>query len=204
MRVAAGIVLLVVSCGSPQPSGDAVASPARNQPVFTIGVWPGEGIPVIEAASDRVLLRAAPSDDARVTDTLTLTGSKRLTYDSTRVQTLAPSRLSVVEPITLTGRVFVPTRFLSREEYYGAARDTSIMLARGDTLSHLQDRAEGSCIISLGGNVIEAGTCPTFDTTAVRRSGRPLTAWWIHVSMNGKRGWVLVSESTARVIDRTF
>ena len=204
-RLVVLVSVTVVACAQ-QPAGENPDVRAEDaEPVFEVALWPGEGIPVVEAVGPRLLLRAAPAPTAAVVDSLILGESRGLAFDSTRYQTLMPARLTVAAPTVLAGRFFGRLRYLSREEYYrGAHPDTSIRLARGDTLSYLQYRAEGTCFVSVDGAVIDAGICPVADTVSIRASGQPLTSWWILVNMDGHRGWVIVSDSTARVIDRRF
>ena len=106
MRVAQFVVVLItVSCG-PARDTSSTAEPSRaSRVLFETGISPGEGIPVVDAASDYVPLRSAPSYDAAAIDTVVLHGSRRLTYDSTRFQTLRSVPVRVVASSRIGGRV---------------------------------------------------------------------------------------------------
>jgi hypothetical protein len=231
MRLLAVIVLWVgaVGCDSPRRGTPAVASdtatPAvalqpesalaaltppfdstgASAPQFEIGLWPGEGIPVIVAATDRLVLRKSPRVDAPLTDRIAVASNARITYDSTRFQTITPARLLATAAASITGRDLGDISFLSRERYYSTAfRDTTIAVSATTTIEYLQPRAEGTCFVRVEGRVIDANPCPTLDESRFQVDGEPTTRWWIHARSTSASGWLPVGEGTARVASRTF
>ena len=64
-----GAIVAVSACG---PQSDAALQDAKRSaiPTFESELWPGEGVPVIEAVSRRIILRVSPRGDAEVADTL--------------------------------------------------------------------------------------------------------------------------------------
>jgi hypothetical protein len=175
-------------------------------PEFESGLWPGEGIPVVEAVRTQLALRASPRTTSRVVTTLSAKAGQRITYDSTRFQTMQAGEVRVRAAASVEGRNLGSVRYLSREQYYGGAfRDTVIDLIPPATIQYLQYRAEGTCFVRVGARVIDADPCPIHDTTKFVLRQQPKTLWWIHVARAmGATGWLLLTDSTARIVDRTF
>jgi hypothetical protein len=203
MRTAlACLILVAAACGPP-----AAAPPPAPEvvPAFEIALWPGEGIPVIEAARDALLLGTLPRAGAPVRDTVATRRGERLTWDSTRYQTIDPGLVLVTAAATVHGRNLGAIRFLSQERYYSTAlRDTNFQVAPPDTLVFLQHRAEGTCFVRTHGVVVDAQECPALDRATFRVLREPVTQWWIRVRRPNVSGWVQVTDTTARVVDRTF
>lgn len=175
-------------------------------PTFEVGLWPGEGIPVIEAVRAELALLERPRPGAPVVSRLTASQGDTVKYNSTRFQTLRPATVTVLSDTVVAGRDLGAISSLSRDDYYGDGfPDISVRLEAGARFEHLQDRAEGSCFVRIEARVIEASRCPTNDTVAFRTSGQPETRWWVRAhSATGAPGWVLVSDTTARVVGRRF
>jgi hypothetical protein len=205
-------ILLVVSVGGacgrgerPAPDSATQGSDVRTTPVFEVELWPGEGTPVITAVRDDLELLRSPSPEAANAGSLRVRTGARISYDSTRVQTMAPAMVTVTDSSSLRGRFLGDLRLLSRDRYYSDAfRDTTISLTPSERFEYLQPRAEGSCFVRIDGSVVEANPCPTHDSTSFRVSGEPELRWWILVSGGSARGWLLVSDSTAKVVRRDF
>lgn len=196
------LVFVVVACGTRKT--DVPPAP-EVVPVFEVALWPGEGIPVIEAARELLPVRALPRAGAAARDTIVARRGERLTYDSTRYQTISPGLVLVTAPATVHGRDLGAVQFLSQERYYSTTlRDTNFLVAPPDTLVFLQHRAEGTCFIRVHGVVVDAQECPALDRSAFRVLRDPVTQWWIRVRHSAASGWVQVSDSSARVVDRTF
>ena len=206
MRVlCAALFLLACGCRDAARSPHGALEQVSNEPVFEVGLWPGEGIPVIETVRDTVALRASPSPDGAVVGRLVLGSGHRVSYDSTRFQTIAPTRLRTENDVSVSGRYLGSLRYISRDQYDSASfRDTTVIFTPADTLEYLQYRAEGTCFVRVGTNVLDADPCPMRDTVRVRIPGNPATRWWLYVSMPEGRGWLLVSDTSAKVVERTF
>lgn len=206
--VAFAILTTIAACSGDQrvDTDSAAGQPAADPaPIFTVGLWPGEGIPVIAAARDTLPLLRSPAAAAAVAGTLEVHAGQELTYDSTRVQTIAPATVRVTDSAELHGRFLGELQLLSREAYYSTAfPDTTITLAPGTTVEYLQPRAEGTCFVRVGDAILDADPCPTLDTTRFAVAGEPQTSWWVFARGDSASGWLLVSDSTAEVVRRKF
>ena len=173
---------------------------------FAVDLWPGEGIPVIEARRALLLLRAAPDTSAPVVDSLSGRVGQRIAFDSTRFQTLRSGELRVVTPLQVAGRDLGDITHLTRDRYYHAnAPDVSLPIAPTGTIEFLQYRAEGTCFVRIEKRVIDAHPCPGFGKESVEVVRQPVTEWWILVrGQGGAKGWLLVSDSTAKSVGREF
>ncbi|HET7553912.1 MAG TPA: hypothetical protein VFK04_21655 [Gemmatimonadaceae bacterium] len=202
------LALTVAACGrGERPAADSIArrTDARTAPPFEAELWPGEGIPVITVVRDELPLLRSPSPDAARAGTLSVAAGSRLTYDSTRLQTIEPATIRVADSAVVHGRLLGAVHFLSRERYYSDAfRDTAIEVAPSKRLEYLQPRAEGSCFVRIDSSVVEANPCPTHDSASFALSREPELRWWVFVIGDSASGWLLVSDSTAEVVRREF
>ena len=171
---------------------------------FEVDLSPGEGRPVFEAVAQQLRLRELPSDSSKPVETMRVQRKQRLTFDDTRYRTMKPGRFLVLASTSLTGRTLGDVRRLSRSDYYsGKFGPASVTVKAGDSIEYLQYRAEGTCFVRSAGSVIDADPCPTEKDAAFRLEARPVVEWWIHLVVDGKaRGWLLVTDATARVADR--
>jgi len=203
-RLAACAALVAACTGR----SESLAAARAEAPaiLFTVDLWPGEGVPVIETRRQRLLLRAMPDPDAPVIDTLRGAIGRRLSFDSTRFQTVRAGTLRVLDSIRLTGREIGTDNHVTRDQYYlQPLREVAIPVVAPSTVEYLQDRAEGTCFIRVDGKVIDANPCPAFTTDHVRVEREPITRWWIRVrGQGGASGWILVSDSTAQSTRREF
>jgi hypothetical protein len=174
-------------------------------PTFEVGLWPGEGIPIIHAIRATLPLLQAPFEGALVVGVLSTRPGEQLIYDSTRFQTIKPSDSRTIKATSIRGRDLGPLRYLPRDKYYsGSFRDTTIEIAPPDTVEYLQYRAEGTCFVRVRARVINADPCPVFDTTAFTPPDDPQTLWWIYARGTNTSGWLLLTDSTAKAVDRRF
>ena len=173
---------------------------------FEVGIWPGEGRPVIGAAASRVSLREFASGTSRTVFTLDVQPGQRMAFDDTKYVTSKPGRLRALRSATVSGRLLGNTTSLSRDDYYsGRFRLGSVSLAAGSDIEYLQDRAEGTCFVRVNGDAIDADPCPTLDSTSFGIEAAPIVEWWVHiVAAAGPAGWAQVTDSTVKVIDREF
>ncbi|HEU4584603.1 MAG TPA: hypothetical protein VFR95_02590 [Gemmatimonadaceae bacterium] len=203
------LALMIAACGRDgRPAPDsAMQGPtkARAAPVFEVELWPGEGIPVIAAVRDELPLLQSPSPEDAGAGSLSVAPGSRITYDSTRLQTMAPAMVTVTGSTFVRGRFLGAMHSLSRAGYYSDAfRDTIIALAPSERLEYLQPRAEGSCFVRIDGSVVEANPCPTHDSASFALSGEPALRWWVFARGDSVSGWLLVSDSTAKLVRREF
>lgn len=195
--------LVLLSCDGRTPPAVEPAIP--GDAVFTVELWPGEGIPVIVAQRPSLALRRSPSLASVPTDTLAVSAGTRLTFDSTRFETLAAGLLTTAAALVVTGRDLGAIDHLTRDDYYRAEFPSvdELVPARA-SIEYLQDRAEGTCFVRLSGRVIDARVCPSLhEHVTIERE--PLTRWWTFVRNDGgAAGWLIVSDSTAQVVRREF
>ena len=179
------------------------AGPDRT---FEVDLWPGEGRPVFEAAALQLVLHELPSESSRVVETVSVGHKQRLAFDDTRYRTMSPGRFLVLAPTAITGRRVGDVSQLSRSDYYADRfGPASVTVRPGESIEYLQYRAEGTCFVRLGDAVIDADPCPTQKEPAFRLEAKPTIEWWIHIIVNGKAlGWLLVTDATAKVVDREF
>jgi hypothetical protein len=188
-------------------SAAAAAEPVGERATgFAIDLWPGEGIPVIQARRAILLLQATTDPNSAVVDSLVGDVGARIPFDSTRYVTLEPGLIRVTSPLQLTGRNLGAVQHLSRERYHSKEPpQIADSMAPPATIVYLQDRAEGTCFVRVGQRVIDADPCPALGQGNVRVERRPITSWWIGVRGQGGRfGWVVVSDTTAQSVQREF
>jgi hypothetical protein len=202
------LVIVILGCtpekGVPVRSALDLAPP-KALPAFEVDIWPGEGIPVVHAARVNLPLREAPATAAAIVGRLTTKAGERIRYDSTRFQTVRPAVVRIAGEAVVRGRSLGTLRHLSRDGYYSNAfRDTTISLNPSVAMEYLQYRAEGTCFVRIGNQVVDADPCPIMDTTKFAVTGKPETLWWIRALGSTASGWLLISDTTATVVNRTF
>jgi hypothetical protein len=176
----------------------------QGQP-FTSEMWPEEGIPQLAAKTSTLPLhmqasRAAPMHRLRVKK------GALIPFDSTRYTTLRPGRLVARSSGSVMGRVLGRISYLSRALYYTSTiRSREIPYNHGDTLEYLQYRAEGTCLMRIEGDVVDAEDCPALHPDGFTVLSQPLTEWWIWVHTTVQpRGWLLVDPTTVDQLERRF
>jgi hypothetical protein len=209
-RPALLLAVLLAACEAPEPEAvtiDTTAPPtAPLSPLFQSGLWPGEGIPVLEAGATPIILRTAPDPAAPVQDSLAIAVGTRLAFDSTRVITWRGGELIATRTFTISGRNLGPARSLSRDAYYeGTAPTVEIPVDSGAMLTLLQYRAEGACFVLVGEDVIEAELCPMLmNPPAATQATEPAVYWWVRIVAGERWGWAEVDDKAIRVVDREF
>jgi hypothetical protein len=174
--------------------------------LFEVDLWPGEGRPVFEAVSRSLELREVPLVSSKIIGTVTVSPRRRLSFDNTRYRTIQAGNVRVLASTRVTGRMLGSVSRLSREDYYkGKFTTASVDVRPGMSVEFLQYRAEGTCFVRIAGNVIEADSCPANDKSKFRVETEPKTEWWIHIVFpGGSAGWLLVTDSSAKVVNREF
>ena len=197
---------VAVACAAQSEASLRTAGNSNSGVEFTVDLWPGEGIPVIESRRAMLLVRAEPDPDSPVVDTVRVPVGRRLVFDATRVQTITPGTMRSVAPMHVTGRDMGSTSHVSHEQYYFPTKpEVSVPVAAAATIEYLQYRAEGTCFVRIEQRVIDAHPCPGFGPESVVVERQPLIRWWIRVQgESGTAGWIVVSDSTAQSIRREF
>lgn len=200
----ASILLLSACSGQAEPL--LTATPPREVALFSVDLWPGEGIPVIELQRPSLPLYADPDPHAAVLDSLHGRVGQRVAFDSTRYQTIESGTMSVHGDFQLSGRDLGNVRRVTLERYYQPdVAEVSIPVDAPSTIDFLQYRAEGTCFVRIAQRVIDAQPCPGFGRESVQVVREPLTRWWVLTRGSaGVSGWLLVSDSTARAVRREF
>jgi hypothetical protein len=209
MRTLVRLLVIVIPGCTPEKAvpvhSEVDVTPHRAVPTFEVDLWPGEGIPVVQAVRANLPLREAPNTAAAIVGRLTAKAGERIRYDSTRFQTLRPVVVRIVGEAAVRGRSLGTLRHLSRGQYYSNDfRDTTIPVNPSVAMEYLQYRAEGTCFVRIGNQVVDAKPCPVVDTTKFAVTGEPETLWWIRALGSSASGWLLISDSTATVVNRTF
>ena len=172
---------------------------------FVFDLWPGEGRPSFTARAATLELRQEPSTAAPVATRLAVSVGSAVRFDETRVRTVRPGRVVVLAAGSLRGRDLGATDHLTADAYYAGGEPRDFPLAPGAVIEHLQDRAEGTCLVRLAGRVVDAESCPTFDETKYRVESPPAVEWWIRVVSAGRpQGWLLVDPAVVRQGRRSF
>jgi hypothetical protein len=174
--------------------------------VFEIELWPGEGRPQFEAATNELIIREMPSTSARIVRRLRVARGRQLAFDETRYRTIEAGHLQVLSATTVTGRILGTTRLLTRDAYYsGQFPRQQVACREGDVIEYLQYRAEGTCFVVIGDQVVDADyPCPAQDDGRFRVITRPKTEWWIRIVLNRVPvGWVMVDEKTVKESGRS-
>ena len=202
------VALALVACKAPPRPSPPPATPPVSPPIepsFELDLWPGEGIPVVHPLRTDLALRGAALVSAPVKAVVRVPLRAPLDYDTTRYQTLRAGRLRVRAPAMVQGRDFGVLKRLSRNAYYGGgARAVRLDVASPTVFEYLQYRAEGTCFVRIDSHVIDADPCPVQDTSAFRLEADPRLLWWIHIRTAAATGWLLLSDTTAREVSRTF
>ncbi len=202
------LALTIVACGPgdrPTPDSTEQRADTSRTPTFEVALWPGEGVPVIAAVRGELPLLRSPSPEASSSGLLGAAAGSRIDYDSTRLQTISPAEVTATDSAVVRGRFLGTVRLLSRGRYYSDTfRDTTITLVPSQRFEYLQPRAEGSCFVHIDSSMIEANPCPAHASASFAVSGEPVLRWWIFVRSDSSSGWLLVSDSTAKVVRREF
>ena len=184
-----------------------LALAASAPPVqFASELWPGEGIPVLVAGARQLSLRREPLANAPANKPLTVRVGSRVQFDQTRYQTLRSGLIIAESATTLSGRNLGALAYLSKEQYYSERFPSQrYELQAGAKIEFLQYRAEGSCFIRLGADVIDVNECPDVNDSRFRSLRKVEVAWWVRVTVGAKpRGWALVDGRTLRAARREF
>lgn len=173
---------------------------------FEIALWPGEGRPVIQSVASVLELREQPLGSSKIVLKFAAPPGRRLQFDETRFRTTRPGHLHTVVATTVRGRRLGSIQILSRADYYSDKfPDTEIKLNAGDAVEYLQYRAEGTCFVRINGVVVDSDPCPHDNRDAFRLVTEPAVEWWVRLVNDDKPiGWLLLTDRTAKVVDREF
>jgi hypothetical protein len=203
---ALGIVCLANPATSQE---DPTAGHDKGAAVLEVGLWPGEGRPRLVAGTRTLLLRTEPHRNSPTGTVLQVRKGQSVEFGKTLYRTTVPGRLKVLRDSQVTGRRLGSIFRLSREDYYSDRYTIGSLTVRaGEVIDYLQYRAEGSCLVRIRGEVIEADPCPDSVVDPIDRfelETEPQTEWWVQVLLEGQpNGWALVDGREVRDDGRTF
>ena len=128
---------------------------AVEEPHFASDFAPGEcGFGRIFATGSLIVLRQAPTRDAKVVARARPTRGQELGYSESRYRTAKPAEVIAKTSFTLLARRFGDIRHLSDDLYYADAIDfEEVEIVQGETFQYLQYRAgflhahrDGACL----------------------------------------------------------
>jgi hypothetical protein len=174
--------------------------------VFETELWPGEGRPQFQVLANELAIHERPSSSARIVRRLSVAPGQDIAFDETRYRTTESGHLQVLAATHITGRVLGPIRSLTRDAYYrGHFPRQTVACKQGDEIEYLQYRAEGTCFVRVGDQVVDADPCPAQDDRTFRLATKPKTEWWIRVILDPiPVGWVMVDGKAVKHSGRTF
>jgi len=175
-------------------------------PEFETELWPEEGRPRLQAPAGLISIREKPCSSATLIGKVRVPPNVDLVFDETRYQTLQAGSLRALSDVTVRGRNLGPIVSISRASYDdGQFPDAQLTCAKGTLIKYLLYRAEGTCFVKIGENVIEADPCPDSDAAAFVSESPAKTEWWIRVRQEGKPlGWALVDGTEVTEVGREF
>lgn len=157
----------------------SVSSPAM---AFECGIFPGEGPHKLEAPGGDIVLRGAPSQVARVVETIRPGKGASIKWSYARFRTVSPGIFLARESGTIKGKNYGRVFYLSKKDYYrGYGRSESFHYAAGDSIEYLQYRAEGSAFIRINGVVVGADLLSKL-AVPLKEVKRPQLELWIEVT----------------------
>ena len=172
--------------------------------IFETDMSPGEGHPVFAASSNELPLRQLPSASSPIVGIAKVLPGQRLPYDETQYRTTRAGRISVLMPYYINGRMIGPVARLSAKDYsLNKFAQVRIEVRPGTNIEYLQYRAEGTCFVRIGSNVIDAEPCPTIEKSVFTVESEASTELWLHVAIGNSSGWLLVDGRSAKEVGRT-
>jgi len=181
-------------------SGLALSEPVstsnESDALFSIGLWPGEGIPRFKSKMNLQPLLKPNLDSPPVTGIEVKKGTI-LNFSETLYQTIESGLVIIEETQKLEVTNYGNIKYLSRDDYYSSGKLTNLTLKKGDQINVLQNRAEGQIFFEYQGNIY-AGSCQPCYGASYK------TAWWVKVNLLSKSGWVLINENTVEFLQREY
>lgn len=179
-----------------------------SEPVLILELWPCEGHPQFESTGQELRLHAEPDRKSTVIRSYRPRRGRRILWDKTEYQTIAPAIVKVLRPVTLDGRSFGRIcRITSNHYYRGYIENRKLRFKPGEQFEYLQYRAEGACIIRIEDEAIEVERCRWIEdnNNTFEMSGEPKTEWWVRViEANKSLGWLLIDNTHIKWLDRSF
>ena len=156
---------------------------------FETESWPGEGVPVLIAVKDNLLLYTQPRSDA-ATRSIPYKAGWRVPFDETIYRTVRSSWIEVKN----TGTVLI-----------WCNEDRSQRFMAGDTIEYLQYRAEGTILARIEGEICEVPLYLEEDVFGTEYDD-PTTEWWTRVIYRdgSSPGWLLTTDGQVSLNEREF
>src|SRR6266498_2443930 len=114
--------------------------------LFSIDLWPGEGIPILTAKIDNFAVRLSPNAKAPVIGALKNMKGRRIDFQASVFKTVQEGSIECLKDSKLEGRAFGDVSHLSKSDYYRTdLKISEVSCKKGQTIRLLQKRAEGTC-----------------------------------------------------------
>lgn len=167
---------------------------------FESGLWPGEGRPSFRSRVE-LNLHKEPNVNSPLVKGVRIAKGAKIEFGETRYRTVKSSRIKVVAPVTVKGRSYGPTDYLSHHDYYFKYSNREFSFKVGESFECLQYRAEGEYLMRINGDVVAFTPSEGF-----KIESEPITEWWVSVVDKNKKvlGWILVDKKSVEFIDRKF
>lgn len=163
-------------------------------------------MPHLQVIADQLPIRESPVATAPVARQLRWPRGQELTFDQSIFRTLKSGKFDAIAKTKVTGRILGNIKHMTAEEYYNGEYPTRTLdVEKGEAVEYLQYRAEGTCFVRVGGQLMDADPCPTEEDGTFKLALEPEAEWWIRVTQAGKPvGWLLLNEKQVKEGERTL
>src|SRR4030042_4979866 len=132
---------------------------------FDSELLPGEGGLTVRATADSLFLYEKPFKTSPIVKEYKTKKRNVIDFDLSRYRNIKHGKVKVQKEAKIEGRSFGNIKYLSHKNYFSYEIPTKdFLFSKGEIIDYLQDRSEGSCIISWKGQIIELDYCPWFDS----------------------------------------
>jgi hypothetical protein len=123
-------------------------------------------------------------------------------FDSTRYVTVRAGQFVATDTAHISGKNLGNIHRLTGSDYYSdKIKVVSLAVTAGDSITYLQYRAHGTCIVLLRDTVVDADPCPDRRVKQFRLISEPQTEQWLHVRRSGlPLGWLLITPGMVNIV----
>lgn len=149
---------------------------------FECGVFPGEWRTPLKATGDEMILRASPSTQSRVVDTIKPQSGDTIEWIGVRFRTVVPGLFLAREDGVFSGSSYGRVSYLSLDDYrFGAGQHRLFHFSKGDTIEYLQPRSEGWYFVRRNRYVMKA-ELPSPSEVPFQEIKQPKLHLWIQLA----------------------
>lgn len=189
-----------------QPRGKVQVEQIRvesDSTPFSSELWPGEGIPRFKPRLAEVTLYERPDSGSPIARRLEFPAAVEIPFSAFRFVTTTPGIVRAARAGAIHARSFGSLPYLSRDSYYSSYSEyRSIHFNAGDVFEFLQYRAEGTGLIRVGGEVLDAELPWVWEEdSGFEVLSDPVHESWIQLDGHAgvPVGWLNVDESAEEV-----